>query len=186
LKTYKAKRYIGIDPGTNALGYAVIEVVNSQIRVLALGTLHIKRDLSSSEKLKVIFESVQKLIKKYKPEQMAIEAPFYGKNVQSMLKLGRAQGVAIAAGMTNDLIVEEYAPKKIKLAITGNGNASKEQVAAMLETLTHTKMGKASLDATDALGCAVCHYFQQSSVLKGIKKHKGWDSFIKDNPDRVK
>lgn len=185
LKTYKAKRFIGIDPGTNAMGFAIIEVVNSQIRVITLGTLNIKREYSSSEKLKVIFESVQQLIKKYKPEQMAIEAPFYGKNVQSMLKLGRAQGVAIAAGMTCNLEVEEYAPKKIKLAITGNGNASKEQVAAMLETLTHSKLDKASLDATDALGCAVCHYFQQSNALKGVKKHGGWDSFIKDNPDRV-
>lgn len=185
MKTYKAKRYIGIDPGTNALGYAVIEVVNNQIRVVTLGTVYMKREFTASEKLKTIFESVQALIKKYKPEEMAIEAPFFGKNVQSMLKLGRAQGVAIAAGMVNNLTVEEYAPKKIKLAITGNGNASKEQVCAMLETLTHTKLEKASLDATDALGTAVCHYFQASNVLKGIKKQGGWDSFIKNNPDRI-
>jgi crossover junction endodeoxyribonuclease RuvC len=117
---------------------------------------------------------------------MAIEAPFYGKNVQSMLKLGRAQGVAIAAAITMDVEMTEYAPKKIKQSITGNGNASKEQVAAMLVNILDQKLDTKNLDSTDALATAICHHYQSSSILGGGKKHSGWASFIKDNPDRIK
>ncbi len=137
-------------------------------------------------KLKKIFERTQKLIEAYHPDELAIEAPFYGKNVQSMLKLGRAQGVGIAAGITKGIPVFEYAPKKIKQSITGNGNASKEQVAAMLKNLLKYEEQPSYFDATDALSVAVCHYFQSSNpILKGGKA-KDWKTFIKDNPDRVK
>jgi crossover junction endodeoxyribonuclease RuvC len=117
---------------------------------------------------------------------MAVEAPFYGKNVQSMLKLGRAQGVAIAAAITMDVEMTEYAPKKIKQSVTGNGNASKEQVAAMLVNILDQKLDTEYLDSTDALAAAICHHYQSSSILGGGKKHSGWASFIKDNPGRIK
>ena len=128
---------------------------------------------------------MQEIIETYLPEHLAIEAPFYGKNVQSMLKLGRAQGVAMAAAMTMGLQIQEYAPKKVKQSITGNGNASKEQVAAMLESILKIKITSKHLDATDALGVAVCHYNQSSSMLAGLKKHNGWASFIKNNPNKI-
>ena len=115
---------------------------------------------------------------------MAVEAPFYGKNVQSMLKLGRAQGVAMAAAMTMGLEIFEYAPKKIKQSVTGNGNASKEQVAAMLNSILKVKIDTPNLDATDALGVAICHYYQTGGVMSGQKKYSGWDSFLKDNPGK--
>ena len=137
-------------------------------------------------KLKRIFERLQSIIKTYQPREMAVEAPFYGKNVQSMLKLGRAQGVAIAAAITNNVEVTEYAPKRIKQAITGSGNASKEQVAAMLENILQVQFETQFLDASDALGAALCHYYQASSALKGEKRYNDWSSFLKDNPGKVK
>ncbi len=185
MKKAKTIRYIGIDPGTNVLGYAVIDVLKNKISIVEMGTVRMSAQSTPSEKLKKIFESIQTIIKKTNPAEMAIEAPFYGKNVQSMLKLGRAQGVAMAASMVNKVEVTDYAPRKIKQSVTGNGNASKEQVMAMLETLTNTKLGEQELDATDALACAVCHHFQQSNVLKGLSKSKGWEGFIKNNPDRI-
>jgi len=141
---------------------------------------------SQQLKLKKIFERLQQLIDIHQPKEMAIEAPFYGKNVQSMLKLGRAQGVAIAAGITKGLSIEEYAPKKIKQSVTGSGNASKEQVAAMLETILNTKIKASTFDSTDALAVAVCHYYQTSNRLGKSLQKGGWKGFIKDNPDRVK
>ena len=138
-----------------------------------------------ADRLKKIFERVVELIDQYKPDELAIEAPFFGKNVQSMLKLGRAQGVAIAAALSKNIPMTEYSPKKIKMSITGNGNASKEQVAAMLENLLNFKHADKYLDATDALGAAVCHYFQNKSAASGAKKsYSGWDAFVKDNPKR--
>ncbi|MBC7883852.1 MAG: crossover junction endodeoxyribonuclease RuvC, partial [Saprospiraceae bacterium] len=128
---------------------------------------------------------LQEIIETYLPKQLAIEAPFYGKNVQSMLKLGRAQGVAMAAAMTMGLDIMEYAPKKIKQSITGNGNASKEQVAAMLESILKIKITSKYLDATDALGAAVCHFNQSGGITGGQKKHSGWASYVKDNPGKV-
>lgn len=181
--TYKI---LGVDPGTNILGYAVLEVSGRQLKVLSFGVFHLEKYEDHHEKLKEIFLQLQEIIESYLPSQLAIEAPFYGKNVQSMLKLGRAQGVAMAAAMTMGLDIQEYAPKKIKQSITGNGNASKEQVAAMLENILKIKITSKHLDATDALGVAVCHFNQSGGIMGGMKKHSGWASFVKDNPDKIK
>ncbi len=181
-------RILGIDPGTNVLGFAIIDADKRSMQVVEIGVVtfaHIGAE--HTEKLRYIFEQVQDLIRQYEPTQMAIEAPFFGKNVQSMLKLGRAQGVAIAAGMVNKLATTEYMPKKIKKAITGNGNASKEQVAAMLENILKKTFSEKYFDATDALAAAVCHWYQSSNKsLSGGKSHNGWSGFLKSNPDRVK
>lgn len=176
-------RILGIDPGTNALGYAIIETKGNNIKLIDVGVVHLKNLTEQTEKLKRIFDRVVSLIDFYQPNQMAVEAPFFGKNVQSMLKLGRAQGVAMVAGMTRNLSVTEYAPKKIKLAITGNGNASKEQVAAMVSSILKVKFKELPLDATDALGTAICHHYQNKSLGEG-KKYTGWKSFLKDNPNK--
>jgi crossover junction endodeoxyribonuclease RuvC len=181
------KIILGIDPGTNVLGFGIIEADKKQIKVIDMGVVTFKHiGEEQTIKLRYIFEQVQDLIHQYKPTEMAIEAPFFGKNVQSMLKLGRAQGVAIAAGMVNGLEITEYAPKKIKMAVTGNGNASKEQVAGMLESILHRKMEGKLFDATDAVATALCHWFQSSSVLGGKKSYKGWGAFLKDNPEKLK
>jgi crossover junction endodeoxyribonuclease RuvC len=185
-KPTESYKILGVDPGTNILGYAVLEVDGKQLRVLNFGVFHLEKYEDHHEKLKEIFLQLQEIIETYLPKQLAIEAPFYGKNVQSMLKLGRAQGVAMAAAMTMGLDIQEYAPKKIKQSITGNGNASKEQVAAMLESILKIKISSKHLDATDALGVAVTHFNQSGGLLGGQKKHSGWASFIKDNPDKVK
>ncbi len=180
-------RILGIDPGTNVLGFAIIDADKRVIQVLEIGVVtftHISDD--HTVKLRYIFEQVQDLIRQYQPTQMAIEAPFYGKNVQSMLKLGRAQGVAIAAGMVNGLATTEYMPKNIKRAITGNGNASKEQVAGMLENILRQKFQEKHFDATDALAAAVCHWFQSSGPMQGKKSYSGWGAFVKNNPDKIK
>ena len=143
-------RIIGINPGTNILGYAVIQVEKSEYKLLDMGVMKFKQYKEHTDKLKEIFLQIQEVIETYLPDQMAIEAPFFGKNVQSMLKLGRAQGVSMAAAITMGLEIQEYAPKKIKQSITGNGNASKEQVSAMLEQLMKRKFVDQYLDATDA------------------------------------
>lgn len=181
----KKYRLIGIDPGTNVLGYGILEVENRQLILVALGVITMQHLDEQQHKLKKIFEGVQSLIKQYGPDEMAIEAPFYAKNVQSMLKLGRAQGVAIAAGITMGVEITEYSPKTIKQSVTGNGNASKEQVAAMLETIFKTKIEEKYLDATDALAAAVCHYYQSKSVVGSSgKKVKDWAAFVKENPSK--
>ncbi|MDX2281276.1 MAG: crossover junction endodeoxyribonuclease RuvC [Saprospiraceae bacterium] len=186
----QATRILGIDPGTNVLGFAIIDAHKNSITVVDIGVVtfaHISDD--HTVKLRYIFEQVQDLIRQFQPTQMAIEAPFFGKNVQSMLKLGRAQGVAIAAGMVNNLATTEYLPKKIKSAVTGNGNASKEQVAGMLENILKTKLNEKYLDATDALAAAVCHWYQSNSPVAGISNAKSgnkWEAFLKNNPERVK
>lgn len=187
MTTTSPKRILGIDPGTNVLGFAILEVNKSQLKVIELSVLtfaHISDE--HTDKLRYIFEQVQDIIRQYRPEEMAIEAPFFGKNVQAMLKLGRAQGVAIAAGMVNGLAITEYMPKKIKKAVTGNGNASKEQVAGMLENILHQKFQEKYFDATDALAAAVCHHFQSSGPLKSQKSYSGWGAFVKDNPGKVR
>jgi crossover junction endodeoxyribonuclease RuvC len=181
------RRILGIDPGTNVLGFALLDVEGPKMSVQEMGVLtftHVGDD--HTLKLRYIFEQVQDLILQHKPTEMAIEAPFFGKNVQSMLKLGRAQGVAIAAGMVNKLDITEYMPKKIKRAVTGNGNASKEQVAGMLENILNTRFQEKYYDATDALAAAVCHYFQGKVSVKGAKSYAGWGAFAKDNPERLK
>ncbi|MGB4959417.1 MAG: crossover junction endodeoxyribonuclease RuvC [Saprospiraceae bacterium] len=178
-------KILGVDPGTNVLGYAVLDVQGKILKVITFGVFHLVKFEDHHEKLKEIFLQLQEIIETYLPDQLAIEAPFYGKNVQSMLKLGRAQGVAMAAAMTMGLEIQEYAPKKIKQSITGNGNASKEQVAAMLESILKIKITSKHLDATDALGVAVCHFNQSGGLGGSQKKHSGWASFLKDHPDRI-
>ena len=178
------KIILGIDPGTNILGYGIIHVKKGKLSLINFGIIHLSKLPTHPDKLKKIFERLDAIIKEYKPDEMAIEAPFFGKNVQSMLKLGRAQGVAIAASLKNNIPFEEYSPRRIKQAITGNGNASKEQVAAMLQTLLMFDELPKYLDATDGLGVAVCHHFS-----KGIGEHNKaggntWSSFIKKNPER--
>lgn len=182
-----ATRILGIDPGTNVLGFAVIDADKRAIEVIEIGVVTFKHvGAEQTEKLRYIFEQVQDLIRQYRPSQMSIEAPFFAKNVQSMLKLGRAQGVAIAAGMVNGLAITEYLPKKIKRAITGNGNASKEQVAGMLENILKQKFQEKYFDATDALAAAVCHWFQSTGPAAGKKTYSGWKAFVKDNPGKAK
>ena len=176
---------LGIDPGTLVMGYGLVHIQNNKLSLIALDVIKLDKLDEHSDRLKKIFERVVELIEQYKPDELAIEAPFFGKNVQSMLKLGRAQGVAIAAALSKNIPMTEYSPKKIKMSITGNGNASKEQVAAMLESLLNFKHDDKYLDATDALGAAVCHYFQNKTAASGAKKsYSGWDAFVKDNPKR--
>ncbi len=181
-----AYRLLGVDPGTNVLGFAVLEVRNRQLKLIELDVLHLSAKLSHHERLGRIFETIQKVIDEFRPTEMAIEAPFFGKNVQSMLKLGRAQGVAIAAGLTRGLSIAEYPPKRIKQSVTGNGNAAKEQVAAMLGHILQLDLSGQILDATDALAAAVFHYYSTNSPGGGSKKYSGWGDFLKDNPDRSK
>jgi len=178
------KIILGIDPGTNVMGYGIIEVAKGKIRLLECNVLKLKSTLSHEVKLKKIFERVTELIEEFIPDEIALEAPFYGKNVQSMLKLGRAQGVAMAAALVKEIPIKEYAPKKIKQSITGNGNASKEQVAAMLHTILPLKLKTTLLDATDALAVAICHHFH--GIGGKTKSKKTWESFIQENPNRIK
>jgi crossover junction endodeoxyribonuclease RuvC len=178
------KIVLGIDPGTNIMGYGIVGCIGKKITLLSIGIIKLDKFEDHALKLKHIFERVTGLIDSYHPDEMAIEAPFFGKNVQSMLKLGRAQGVAIAAALKNNVPFEEYSPRRIKQAITGNGNASKEQVAAMLQSLLNFDELPKYLDATDGLGVAVTHHFS-----KGIGEHNksgvnNWSSFIKKNPER--
>jgi crossover junction endodeoxyribonuclease RuvC len=175
---------IGIDPGTNIMGYGIIQVKQKQMVLLSLDVLKLGKIDDPTLKLKKIFTTVLALIDEYKPDTVAIEAPFFGKNVQSMLKLGRAQGVAIAAAVFRDIPVFEYSPRKIKQSITGRGSASKEQVAEMLMRLLSMKEMPDYLDATDAVAVAVCHSFQKSNGLTE-EKLSGWEAFIRKNPGRV-
>ncbi len=180
-------RILGIDPGTNLMGYAIIQVEGREITVVEIGTLSLRHLKDQASKLQHIFQDTQALIQRHLPYAMAIETPFFARNVQSMFKLGRAQGVAIAAAMYQGIPVAEYSPKKVKQSVTGNGNASKEQVAAMLANLLRITLREEYFDATDALAIALCHHYQaklpQASAGKG---KSGWSSFIKDNPGRVK
>jgi len=191
---------LGIDPGTTIMGYGVIHIKERKMKLLSLGVLHLSKYENHPLKLKKIFERTIGLIDEYKPDDLAVEAPFFGKNVQSMLKLGRAQGVAIAAALHRNIPITEYSPKKIKQSITGNGNASKEQVAAMLKNLLTIDDMPTHLDATDGLAAAVCHYFQMfkfqersedASFNKGgaeipKTKYTGWKAFITEHPKMVK
>ena len=166
------------------MGYGLIHVKGNKMEMITMGVLHLSKLNSHADKLKLIFERTLALIDEYKADEMALEAPFFGKNVQSMLKLGRAQGVAMAAGLYSDIPIFEYAPKKIKMSITGQGTASKEQVAAMLKSLLKINEMPKHLDASDGLAAAVCHYFQNGKISGG-KSYSGWSSFLKDNPNRL-
>lgn len=181
----KSYKILGVDPGTNILGYAILNVDGKELTINNMGVLKLKSYPDHTSKLREIYLQLQEIIETYLPTQMAIEAPFFGKNVQSMLKLGRAQGVAMAAAITMGLDIVEYSPKKIKQSITGNGNASKEQVSAMLDSILNVKLFNQSLDATDALATAVCHYHQSFGGMKKTS-YSGWGNYLKDNPARIK
>jgi crossover junction endodeoxyribonuclease RuvC len=178
---------LGIDPGTSVLGYGIIKTSGkNNIELVVIGVIELKKYGDHYLKLKAIYERVQQLVDQYLPDDVAIEAPFFGKNVQSMLKLGRAQGVAMAAALSRSVPIFEYAPRKIKMAITGQGNASKEQVASMLQSILKTKAFDAkTLDATDGLAAAVCHFYQNKADY-GNKKVGNWSQFVKNNPQRVR
>jgi crossover junction endodeoxyribonuclease RuvC len=176
---------LGIDPGTTILGYGIIKVHGQSFKMIEMGVLNLSKLGDHTLKLKKIFENTLALIDEHKPDDLAIEAPFFGKNVQSMLKLGRAQGVAMAAGLFRTIPIFEYSPKKIKQSITGNGNASKEQVAAMLQTLLEFKDLPKNLDATDGLAAAVCHYFQTKNLTGDKARLTGWKHFLTANPNRI-
>ena len=175
---------MGIDPGTTIMGFGLIRVVEKEMEFMQIDELILKKYRDPYTKLKLIFERTIHLIDTYHPDEIAIEAPFFGKNVQSMLKLGRAQGVAMAAGLSRQITVTEYSPKKIKMAITGNGNASKEQVAKMLQNLLKMKDMPQHLDATDGLAAAVCHFYNQGKQ-GGEKNYSGWASFVRNNEKRI-
>lgn len=175
---------LGIDPGTTIMGFGVIRVVDKEMSFVQLNELHLTKYPDHHVRLRLIFERTMELIDTFLPDEIAIEAPFFGKNVQSMLKLGRAQGVAMAAGLSRDIPVTEYAPKKIKMAVTGNGNASKMQVAKMLQSLLDLEEIPKNLDSTDGLAAAVCHFFNTGRTLGG-KSYSGWGAFVKQNEDRI-
>jgi len=179
------KIILGIDPGTTIMGFGLIKVVKKEMQFVQLNELNLKKYDDHYVKLKLIFERTIELIENHHPDEIAIEAPFFGKNVQSMLKLGRAQGVAMAAGLSRQIPITEYSPKKIKMAITGNGNASKEQVAKMLQSLLSLKELPKNLDATDGLAAAVCHFYNAGKITTG-KNYTGWSAFVKQNEKRIK
>lgn len=176
---------LGIDPGTTIMGFGLIKVVKNQMSFIQLNELSIGKLGNHYLKLQRIFDRTIELIDTYHPDEIAIEAPFFGKNPQSMLKLGRAQGVAMAAGLSRQIPITEYEPKKIKMAVTGNGNASKEQVAKMLQQLLGLKELPKNLDSTDGLAAAVCHFFNTGKTV-ATKSYSGWEAFVSHNKDRVK
>ena len=184
----KSKKIIlGIDPGTSILGFGVIKIENKKTELIELDVLMLKKISSHEERLKRIFDKTSYLIENYKVDEVAIEAPFYGKNIQSMLKLGRAQGVAIIATIKKNKKVYEYAPKKIKLSVTGSGKSSKEQVSSMLMKMLNIKTKPKYFDATDGLAVAVCHSLQNIIQVKSTgNRKKGWENFIKNNPGRLR
>jgi crossover junction endodeoxyribonuclease RuvC len=182
----KERVIMGIDPGTAIMGYGIVLEKGSKIELVGMGIVKMNHLDDHFLKLQRIFEKTIALIDEYKPDVLAIEAPFYGKNIQVMLKLGRAQGIAMAAALSRNISVTEYAPRKIKQSITGKGTASKEQVAAMLQRLLGFKETPEFLDATDGLAVAVCHSFQRISTANTGKSYSGWDAFAKDNKKRVK
>lgn len=186
LKTKPRERIIlGIDPGSNITGYGIIRVAGKTPELIGLGLIDLSRAGDHYKKLKQIFDGTLAIIDEYHPDELAIEAPFYGKNVQSMLKLGRAQGAAIAAALARSIPIFEYAPRKIKMSITGQGAASKEQVAAMLMNILKFRKTDMKLDATDGLAAALCHYFQTGSP-EPEKAYTGWKDFMNKNPGRIR
>ena len=179
------KIILGIDPGTTIMGFGLIKVNGKKMSLILMNELNLTKYKDHYLKLKLIFERTISLIESYNPDEIAIEAPFFGKNIQSMLKLGRAQGVAMAAGLVREIPIQEYSPKKIKMSITGNGNASKEQVAKMLQSLLKIEKLPKNLDSTDGLAAAVCHFYNSQNSL-GEKKYSGWTSFVKNNQKKIR
>jgi crossover junction endodeoxyribonuclease RuvC len=184
-RVLKERIILGIDPGTNITGYGVIRAVGTVPELVTLGSIDLSKFGDHYLKLKHIFDRTMELIDEYHPDELAVEAPFYGKNVQSMLKLGRAQGAAIAAALYRSVPIFEYAPRKIKMSITGQGAASKEQVASMLMNILKFKEEDIILDATDGLAAALCHFYQ-SNRPAGEKSYNSWKDFINKNPKRLK
>ena len=191
--TNAQKIILGIDPGTLIMGYGLIRIEGSNLSMVEMGVLKLSAKEDHSERLHLIFKKTETLIKMHKPYAVAIEAPFFGKNVQSMLKLGRAQGVAIAAAMAGGLNAVEYAPRKVKQSITGRGNATKEQVWSMLQQILMFKEDMKYMDASDALAVALCHHYQEAKpwaeapvVKKAKKQGNNWESFLAANPERIK
>lgn len=181
------KIILGIDPGTRYLGYGLLRISNDKVTVLQYGVLNLTKYTTQGAKFLKIHERVLGIIEEFLPDEIAIESPFFGKNVQSMLKLGRVQGMVMSLAFSKSIPIAEYEPKKIKQSVTGNGNASKEQVAKMVEIIGNIKLDAKMHDATDALGIAICHHFHNkniSSTLKGTKK--GWGAFVTENPERIK
>ena len=177
------KIILGLDPGTNIMGFGVISNKNQNLKVLQYGVIKMSKEKSHLKKLKIIFNTVNNLINEFNPHDISIESPFYGKNVQSMLKLGRAQGVAMVAGEINNINITEYAPKKIKQAVTGNGNASKEQLNKMVQKILNIEIKDSKkLDASDALGAALCHLYQKSN---NQTTKKSWKQYIISNPEKL-
>lgn len=181
----KERIILGIDPGTTTMGYGLIQIKKNNIELITLGIIELHKISDPYLKLQRIFERVTHLIEHYHPDELAIEAPFYGKNVQSMLKLGRAQGVAIAAALSRSVPIFEYAPRKIKMSITGNGSASKEQVAAFMQKMLKIDTLPEQFDATDGLAAAICHFHQSQNMISE-KSFKSWKDFINKNPNRIK
>ena len=181
------KIILGIDPGTTILGYGLIKVSGKSLSLLTLGVVNLSKFDDHYLKLQKIYSRLNSIIKEFCPDEMALEAPFFGKNVQSMLKLGRAQGVAMAVGLNHEIPISEYAPRKVKMSITGNGAASKEQVALTLQKLLKIKELPQNLDATDGLAVALCHYYHTSrAVVADTTPYKSWKDFINQNAKRVK
>lgn len=178
-------KILGIDPGTNILGYAVLNVESNPPKIIISGKLNMSKISSPYEKLQNILKKITHIINEYSPDEMSIEAPFYGQNVQSMLKLGRAQGVAIAAAMNQGVEVFEYSPRKIKQAVTGNGNASKEQIAQMLKSILYIKTLPDTFDETDAIAVALAHFYQRNKISTK-QSYSGWGDFLSQNPNRLK
>jgi crossover junction endodeoxyribonuclease RuvC len=181
------KIILGIDPGTRFLGYGLLRITNDKVTVLQYGVLNLTKYTTQGAKFLKIHERVLGIIEEFLPDEIAIESPFFGKNIQSMLKLGRVQGMVMSLAFSKSIPIAEYEPKKIKQSVTGNGNASKEQVAKMVEIIGNIKLDAKMHDATDALGIAICHHFHNkniSSTLKGTKK--GWGAFVTENPERIK
>ena len=181
----KDKIILGIDPGTMIMGYGIIHIKNNKTELIAMGSIELKKLETHFLKLQKIFERTEYLINEYKPDEIAIEAPFLGKNAQSMLKLGRAQGISISAALAKNIPVFEYSPRKIKQSITGKGTSSKEQVAAMLVSLLKIKTLPQHLDATDGLAVALCHSFQKNAT-SGEKNYSGWKAYVTQNPKKTK
>ena len=182
----KPKTILGIDPGTNILGYGVICIDSKGPHYVDMGVFDLRKITDPFEKLANIFAGVSELLEIHKPDELAVESPFYGKNAQVILKLGRAQGAALTAAVMKGIPVAEYAPRKAKIAICGNGAASKEQVAMMIQKTLKVELNPKHLDATDALAIALCHHYQMSSPLAGTGGKTDWKKFLENNPDRIK
>ena len=181
------KIILGIDPGTRFLGYGLIKITNEKVTILQYGVLNLTKYTTQGAKFLKIHERVLGILEEFLPDEIAIESPFFGKNVQSMLKLGRVQGMVMSLAFSKSIPISEYEPKKIKQSVTGNGNSSKEQVAKMVEVIGNVKLDAKLFDATDALGIAICHHFHNNNITSTIKgTKKGWGAFVNENPSRVK